>query len=672
MAKDELILEIKAEAEGLRAEIEQIKASLQGLQSEVGKINSSFSALGSSIRNALAGVASYLTLDAFKDSVMAMEQLRMQFKYLYGDAELAEEKLESLKNIAISAGTDIKSLADMWTKLAVVGIKPTNEQLESAIKGMYTLGLSTDAVKGAFEALTQMAAKGFVSMEELRQQLADRFPAALDIITRQMGISMEELNRRVEEGTITVREVINAFFEGMQKGFGDIDISSTLQSQLNQLKTAILEFFDALGQAGLLEIFKDAISALTEVLRQIAPVLKEVVSAVKEFYNILKDVGLIDVVAFVFSKLLGIFKAVGLAIQDITIRARAFWATLTGDIDKAVEYEQRLGEISKKLDDVGKSLFSLSSAQQETKKTTTELAEGLKTTADITKQVGIAKEFSKQQAEEFKTKLQELRNALQDNVGRLKEYESKLRDIAEAQKKLAEISATMQTSIAVELARRELEVYDERISKIRESYESEREYLNRLLQARREAGQDTTDIQARLRAVEEGYQKEIEIVERAKREEIERIKALEQELAREQAEIKKQQLEVQLRLAQEGLADVGEVMKAFSSLTAKDFVTLFDTNAINAFRSYAEQVKSVIDSMNAQAQEGFKNTQVEIASLQQQLQTLQNSIPELEIKAKADTAELERKIEDIITKYDGRRITVYMDLVETIRPSWER
>lgn len=671
MAKDELILEIKAEVEGVNAEIERVKAALQDLQTEVQKLNNTFNTLSSTIKSALAGIASYLTLDAFKDSVMTMEQLRMQFKYLYGDAELAEEKLQSLKNIAISAGADIKSLAEIWTKLAVVGIKPTNEQLEAAIKGMYTLGLSTDGVKGAFEALAQMAAKGFVSMEELRQQLADRFPKAIEIISEQMGISTDELYRRVSEGTIKVQEVINAFFEGMQKEFGKVDISSTLQAQFNQLKTAVMELFDALGQAGLLEIFKDAVTALTGILRQIAPVLKEVVSVVKEFYNILKDVGVIDAVAFVFSKLLDIFKAVGLAIQDITTRARAFWATLTGDINKAVEYEKRLEEISKKLDDVGKSLFSLSSAQQETKRTTTELAEGLKTTADIAKQTATATEFSKQQAEEFKIKLQELRNALQDNVARLKEYESKLRDIAEAQKKLAEISATMQTSIAIELARRELEVYDERIRKIRESYESEREYLNRLLQARREAGQDTTDIQERLKRVEEGYRREIEIVERAKREEIERIKALERELAREQAEIKKQQLELQLRLAQEGLADVGEVMKAFSSLTAKDFVALFDTDAINAFRSYAEQVKRVIDTMNAQAQEGFKNTQTEIASLQQQLQALQNSIPELEIKAKADTAELERKIEDIITKYDGRRITVYMDLVETIRPSWE-
>ena len=56
-------------------------------------------------------------------------------------------------------------------------------------------------------ALAQMASKGTVSMEELRQQLGDRLPGALGLAAKGLGITEQELIKLVSavegvEGTV--------------------------------------------------------------------------------------------------------------------------------------------------------------------------------------------------------------------------------------------------------------------------------------------------------------------------------------------------------------------------------------------------------------------------------------------------------------------------------------
>lgn len=67
----------------------------------------------------------------------------------------------------------------------------------------------------ATTALEQMLSKGKVSAEELRGQLGEHIPGAFALAARSMGISQEELNKRLESGSINAIDFVSKFADQM-------------------------------------------------------------------------------------------------------------------------------------------------------------------------------------------------------------------------------------------------------------------------------------------------------------------------------------------------------------------------------------------------------------------------------------------------------------------------
>lgn len=93
-------------------------------------------------------------------------------------------------------------LLDSIRGLAAANI-PTRK-IEELVNAMGRIGL-TVGVTGpemtlAFKALEEMAAKGKVSMEELRRQLGNSIPGVMQMIAEGMGVSVPELFKRVSKG----------------------------------------------------------------------------------------------------------------------------------------------------------------------------------------------------------------------------------------------------------------------------------------------------------------------------------------------------------------------------------------------------------------------------------------------------------------------------------------
>ena len=85
-----------------------------------------------------------------------------------------------------------------------------------------SLGLTSDEVNGAFLALQQIASKGTVSMEELRQQLGERLPIALAATANGLGLSTQGLIKLVESGQLSA----NKFFPAFTKGLNELTSAS--------------------------------------------------------------------------------------------------------------------------------------------------------------------------------------------------------------------------------------------------------------------------------------------------------------------------------------------------------------------------------------------------------------------------------------------------------------
>lgn len=123
----------------------------------------------------------------------------------------------------------------------------TQEELFDAVtKSAVTFGMTAEETRGAFQALQQMASKGVVSMEELRQQLGERVPIATAAAAKGFGVSAAELIKMVESGKLAANE----FFPALTKGLNELSSGEieTLSVQIGRLKNSWEEFTINLGE----------------------------------------------------------------------------------------------------------------------------------------------------------------------------------------------------------------------------------------------------------------------------------------------------------------------------------------------------------------------------------------------------------------------------------------
>lgn len=149
------------------------------------------------------------------------EVLNKQLEFAFSGMQGAGDAMEVARDTASRLGLDLLSTAQAYAKLAA-STKSTTLEGE-ATKTMFlgvasaaaTMGLSADQVNGVMLALSQIASKGVVSMEELRQQLGERLPGVMKIAADSMGLTTAELNKLVATGNLGSEELLGKFGEEM-------------------------------------------------------------------------------------------------------------------------------------------------------------------------------------------------------------------------------------------------------------------------------------------------------------------------------------------------------------------------------------------------------------------------------------------------------------------------
>ena len=146
------------------------------------KLNKTVSGFGKSV----AGIAAALGAGAFFKAAIS-EALDFERAVTKLNATLGKGGtqviLSQLRRTSDEYGVSLKSLTDNFGSFTAAATRaniPIAQQLglfEQITKSSVALGLGNTDLKLIFNALSQTASKGVVSMEELRQQLGERLPA---------------------------------------------------------------------------------------------------------------------------------------------------------------------------------------------------------------------------------------------------------------------------------------------------------------------------------------------------------------------------------------------------------------------------------------------------------------------------------------------------------------
>lgn len=94
------------------------------------------------------------------------------------------------------------------TKQYNISAKETSEILEGTVNAVRATGGSLEDVNGAMRAVVQIFSKGGVQAEELRGQLGERFPGAVIKFAQANKITFEELQKRLEAGSVGIAEFV--------------------------------------------------------------------------------------------------------------------------------------------------------------------------------------------------------------------------------------------------------------------------------------------------------------------------------------------------------------------------------------------------------------------------------------------------------------------------------
>lgn len=182
---------------------ERANSALTGLLSRFGALSAAVATVGIAVRPVI-------------DATVALEQMRRVLTTVSGSADVAQEQIEFLRGTAQRAGQQFTVLGESYAKFAAsalqsgVSLEQTQQVFQSVALAAGNLGLSSDQAKRALEALSQIASKGVVNMEELRQQLGDALPGILPALARELGLTQAELVKLVESGQLLAAEAIPA------------------------------------------------------------------------------------------------------------------------------------------------------------------------------------------------------------------------------------------------------------------------------------------------------------------------------------------------------------------------------------------------------------------------------------------------------------------------------
>lgn len=209
---------------------------------------------------ALAAVTSALEIGRqFITANVELQRNERALRAVTGSAAAARTEMNFIRQTADRLGVSVNDLAEQYrsllaaskgTALEGAGVR---EVFTSVSNAMGQLGASSYSTSRAFTAITQMVSKGVVSMEELRQQLGEALPGAMQAAAKGLGITEAKLMELVSSGGVLTEHFLPALKKGLDQTFtqGGQRVEGFEQTW-NRFKQTLTDTSTFVGQSGVM------------------------------------------------------------------------------------------------------------------------------------------------------------------------------------------------------------------------------------------------------------------------------------------------------------------------------------------------------------------------------------------------------------------------------------
>jgi len=162
----------------------------------------------------------------------------------------------------------LRAVSSAFVKLKATGIDPTAGALQALTDGVAAFGGSDQHLERIVLGISQMAGKSVIQMEEMRQQLGESMPGAMQIMARAMGVSVADLSKAISTGTVAASSALEKFYQEVNRTFGGSAqrMMRSFQGQVSQLQTNLQMLATNEGGTGFFDQIKNQLVDLNDFL----------------------------------------------------------------------------------------------------------------------------------------------------------------------------------------------------------------------------------------------------------------------------------------------------------------------------------------------------------------------------------------------------------------------
>lgn len=271
----ELLVVLRGDISGLQAQLafanQNISNFRKKTESELGLVGGAFRKAATAALTIGAAWGAFRVGSSIVQAGVQMQALTAKMGAATGSSQIAGEALAFVRAEAQRLGLDFRSSADGFASFSASALRAglSFDEVKTIFTGVSEaatgMRLSTERTQLVFMALSQMASKGTVSMEELKQQLGESLPGALQVFSKAMGVSNAAFIKMIGNGEVTTRDLIK-LGDGLRKEFGGaaVQASQGAQAAFNRFGNSFFELQLKMANTGFLDAITDAAKRLTD------------------------------------------------------------------------------------------------------------------------------------------------------------------------------------------------------------------------------------------------------------------------------------------------------------------------------------------------------------------------------------------------------------------------
>lgn len=322
MSDESIVISVRGDVSGgrvIKRTLDDIAQSGDRANKTTALIEKQFRGLTSAANTLQAALGSVVVAIAFKGSIDASIRLQQLENRMLAATKSSQDAARAMGFVRAEAerlGLVFTTAADGFAGFSASALRSglsfsqTKQIFSDIATAATSLQLPVERVQLVFKALEQIAGKGTVQMEELKGQLGDSLPGAVEIAAKAMGKTTAEFLKMVEAGEVLAVDFLPKFSAAIKDELGGaaVEGADSLLAATNRLKNAFFDLQTEFAKSGIADAYKDSVNGIADVFKdpaflqaindigagmaQIARQMAQNIGLFNEFFGITEKAGL--------------------------------------------------------------------------------------------------------------------------------------------------------------------------------------------------------------------------------------------------------------------------------------------------------------------------------------------------------------------------------------------